>query len=180
MQLSRLERYFLSNQLRILEKLYPSEADELGVQREAIELGYTSIYEMGMDHILDGDDCMSLEDIQEVWDTMDMFLSIDHSFKELDLGDQHTENPERFFCGYDGNNEAKFMSFAMFTVERLGRFRDLPLKQKFYYNSHSPRRDTYKKMLSVWRKIDYTKRFPMSLDDLESVLGASTYIENQQ
>ncbi len=180
MTLSKLERYFLSNQLRILEKLYPAEADELGVQREAIEQGYTLVYEMGMDHILDGDDAITTEEAREVWDTMNMFLSIDDSIKELDLEDQHSKNPERFFSGYDGNNETKFMSFATFTVERLGRFKHLPLKEKFHYNSHSPRRDTYRKMLSVWHKIDYSKRFPMSQDDLESVLGACTDIENQQ
>ena len=56
MPLSKLERYFLSNQLRIMETLFPNEADDFAVQREAIEQGYSFVYGMGMDHILDGSD----------------------------------------------------------------------------------------------------------------------------
>jgi len=101
MELSKLERYFLSNQLRILEALYPTEADEFAVQREAIEQGYSFIYEMGMDHILDGDDVMTQNEAKEVWDAMDMFLSIDRTIQELGLEELHNEHFTRF-RGYDG------------------------------------------------------------------------------
>jgi len=179
MELSKLERYFLSNQLRILEALYPTEADEFAVQREAIEQGYSFIYEMGMDHILDGDDVMTQNEAKEVWDAMDMFLSIDRTIQELGLEELHNEHFTRF-RGYDGNNESKFMGFAAFTVERLRRFTHLPLKEELYFNSHMPTRPIYDRMLTEWRKIDYQHRFPMNKEDLMKVLEAAVHPENRK
>lgn len=179
MELSKLERYFLSNQLRILETLYPTEADEFAVQREAIEQGYSFIYEMGMDHILDGDDAMTPDESKEVWESMDMFLSIDRTIQDLGLEELHNEHFTRF-RGYDGNNESKFMGFAAFTIERLGRFTHLPLKEEIYFNSHMPTRQIYGKMLTEWRKIGYEHRFPMRKEDLMKVLAAADNPENRK
>lgn len=178
MELSKLERYYLSNQLRILEALYPNEADELAVQREAVEQGYSFVYDMGMDHILDGNDAMTPEESKEVWEAMDMFLSIDRTIQDLGLEDLHKEHFTRF-RGYDGNNESKFMGFAAFTVERLGRFTHLPLKEELYFNSHMPTRQIYERMLIEWRKIDYQHRFPMRKEDLMKVLEAAVHPENR-
>jgi uncharacterized protein YfbU (UPF0304 family) len=178
-ELNKLERYYLSNQLRILEALYPNEADELAVQREAVEQGYSLVYDLGMDHILDGNDAMTTEESKEVWDVMDMFLSIDRTIQDLDLKALHEEHSTRF-RGYDGNNERKFMGFAAFTLERLGRFTHLPLKEKLYFNSHMPTRQIYVRMLIEWRKIDYQNRFPMSEDDLMRVLNSAKYPENSK
>jgi uncharacterized protein YfbU (UPF0304 family) len=178
-ELNKLERYYLSNQLRILEALYPNEADELAVQREAVEQGYSLVYDLGMDHILDGNDAMTTEESKEVWDVMDMFLSIDRTIQDLDLKALHEEHSTRF-RGYDGNNESKFMGFAAFTLERLGRFTHLPLKEKLYFNSHMPTRQIYARMLIEWRKIDYQNRFPMREDDLMRVLNSAKYPENSK
>ena len=48
-KLSRLDRLFLSNQLRILEALYPEEANDLARRREALECGYEMLYDWDMD-----------------------------------------------------------------------------------------------------------------------------------
>jgi uncharacterized protein YfbU (UPF0304 family) len=172
-QLSRLERYFLSNQLRILEALYPDEAERFAVQREALEQGYELAYNIGMDHIHDETESLSNEESREVWETMDMFLSIDRTIEDFGLQEFHKGNFTRF-AGYDGNNESKFMGFASFTVERLDRFTHLPLKEDGYFNSHMPTRPVYQRMLKVWRQIPYEKRFPMSKNDLLQVLEAAT------
>lgn len=174
MELSKLERYFLSNQLRILEALYPKEADEFAVQREAVERGYSFIYDMGMDHIFDGNDAMTPEESKEVWEVMEMFLSIDRTIEEMGLQELHEDHFTRF-RGYDGNNETKFMGFAAFTVERLGRFTHLPLEEELYFNSHMPTRQVYERMLSEWRNIPHERRFPMSKDDLIGVLKAAVH-----
>ncbi len=179
MELSKLERYFLSNQLRILEALYPNEADEFAVQREAVEQGYSFIYEMGMDHILDDEDAMTPEEAREVWNAMDMFLSIDRTIQDLGLEELQNKHITRF-RGYDGNNESKFMGFAAFTVERLGRFTHLPLKEELYFNSHMPTREIYARMLTEWRKIDYQNRFPMKKEDLMTVLEAAVHPDNRK
>ncbi len=179
MEISKLDRYFLSNQLRILEALYPQEAGELAVQREAIEEGYSFVYDMGMDHILDGKDAMTPEESKEVWEVMDMFLSIDRTIKNLNLEHLHDEHSTRF-RGYDGNNESKFMGFAAFTVERLKRFTHLPLNEELYFNSHAPMRQTYNRMLVEWRKIGYPQRFPMNEADLMRVLDARIHPDNRK
>jgi uncharacterized protein YfbU (UPF0304 family) len=178
MKLSRLERYFLSNQLRILEALYPEEAESFAVQREAVEQGYELAYTIGMDHIHDETDSVSDEDSKEVWDTMDMFLSIDRTIEESGLQELHSKHFTRF-AGYDGNSESKYMGFASFTVERLARFTHLPLKEDGYFNSHMPTRPVYQRMLQVWRNIPYDKRFPMSKERLLQVLEAAVHPEHR-
>ena len=171
MILSKYERYSLSNQLRILEALYPSEADDLAVQREAVEKGYFLAIEEGMEHIYDSDSVVSLEECEEVWSVMNMFLAIDQTIKALGKANLHDDYFTRF-RGYDGNNEAKFMGFAEFTIKRMGRFAHLPLEKSDYLNSHMPIREMYLSMHEEWQRISLNSRFPMSEQDLIRVLSA--------
>jgi len=178
MKLSKFERYLLANQLQILEALYPDEAEGFAVQREALEHGYEFIYAMHTDHIYDGDDKMTDDECREVWDTMDMFLSIDGSLEKIGR-DGFDDQPMTKFVGYDGNNEAKFMSFASYTVKRLKRFTHLPVDKPNYFNSHMPTRDIYGRMLTEWKKIPDSNRFSMSSDQLQQVLQAAVHPDNR-
>jgi uncharacterized protein YfbU (UPF0304 family) len=178
MKLSRIERYFLSNQLRILEALYPDDAEDFAVQREAVEQGYELAYTIGMDHIHDDSETVSEEESKEVWDTMDMFLSIDRTIENLNLPELHKEHFTRF-SGYDGNNESKYMAFASFTVERMQRFTHLPLEEDGYFNSHMPTRPIYLRMLKVWRGIPYDGRFPMNKERLLQVLEVAVHPDSR-
>lgn len=178
--LSRLDRYFMSNQLRILEALYPDEADSYAVRREAIENGYEMLYNWDMDYIYDGQDIMSPDESKEVWDTMDMFDAINRAVKDLELGTNDLKQKTfTLFRGYDGNNETKFMAFAAFTVERLKRFEYLPMAKKGYWNSHMPMRDIYIRMLNVWKKIPLERRFAISRNELNAILDAVAHPDNQ-
>lgn len=177
-KLTRLDRYFLSNQLRILEALYPEEAKDIAVRRESIERGYEMLYDWDMDYIYDGDDKMTVEESKEVWDTMDMFDAIGRALEELGA-DVAKGMPVVQFCGYDGNNESKFMSFAAFTVERLGRFEYLPMAKKGYWNSHMPIRPIYQRMLMEWHKISELQRSDLSKDQLIAILKAAIHPENR-
>lgn len=173
---SKRDRIFLVNQLRILEALYPDDAESLGVQREALQRGYEMLYAWDVEHIYDGDDKMGVEDSKEVWDTMDMFDAIGRSVDEsFDIADY----PLTKFAGYDGNNEGKFMSFAQFTVERLKRFEYVPMQKEGYFNSHMPVREIYGRMLDEWKKVPSQNRFHMSHDELKAVLGAAVHPENR-
>lgn len=179
MKLSKVEKYLLTNQLRILEALYPNERNHLAGQREALERGYEFIYSMDIDQSFDVDDEMTVEESKEVWNTMDMFLSIDRSIQKV--GPEEFEgNYHKRFSGYDGNNETKFMAFASYTVERLKRFTHLPLEEPNYFNSHSPRREIYLRMLNEWEKIPAPNKYEMSRAQLEEVLGAAVYTEAGQ
>ena len=171
---SRLDRYFLSNQLRIMEALYPDEANDFAVRRESIEKGYEIFYEIDMSYIYGGNDKMTAEESREVWDTMDMFDAIDRALKIHGVG-LAEGMPITQFRGYDGNNEAKFMSFAAFTVERLGRFKYLPMAKEGYWNSHAPSREPYSRMLSEWKEIPSPENFDLSKDQLRRVLEAAIH-----
>jgi uncharacterized protein YfbU (UPF0304 family) len=87
--------------------------------------------------------------------------------------------PFNKFAGYDGNNEAKFMSFARFTVERLKRFEYVPMQKPGYWNSHMPVRDIYGRMLAEWIKEPMPERMTMSEARLKAVLAAAIHPENR-
>ena len=171
-RLTRLERHFLSNQLRILEALYPEEAEDLAIEREAVERGYEMLYDFQIQHIFDGDDVMTPEECLEVWDTFDMFGAIDRAIEELEQPKLRIE-PGGCFSGYDGNNESKFMAFAAYTVKRLERFVNVRLAKENYWNSHMPVRGMYKRMLNEWKKLPFEAQQNLSKDALERILKAA-------
>lgn len=178
MKLTRIERYTLSNQLRIMESMFPNEANDLSVQREIFEKGYEFLYDQGMQHIYPDDETMKAADCKEVWDTMDMFDGIDRSLPVLTKEEIDAALFTKF-SGYDGNNEGGFMFFAEFTVERLRRFTYLKLDKPGYWNSHFPIRQVYQRMLAVWEKFPVKERFNMSRDQLLSVLDAAAHPESR-
>ena len=171
MKLTKQERIGLIHQHRIIQRLYP---DEVTDNEKAIEIlinGYEYLYDELYGCVYDGEDTMSEEECKEVWDTLSMFESIDRTIK--DMGAKHYDGMGTKFFGYDGNNEGKFLGFAEFTVMKLRRFSHLPLEKDNYFNSHTPARNTYGNMLSVWKKIDVAERYPMSQENLDKVLDAS-------
>lgn len=177
LKLSRFDRYKLANQLRILEALYPDEAEDIAIQREAIEHGYELLYRWQMEHIYDGDDVMTAEECLEVWDTLDMFDVISRSMEKSGNA-AHGKNFASKFVGYDGNNETKFMSFAAYTVERLKRFEYV--RRERGWNSHMPVRDMYRRMLTVWRSFGSSGRGLLSESQLTEVLEAAIHPENRR
>jgi uncharacterized protein YfbU (UPF0304 family) len=177
-KLSRLDRLFLSNQMRILEALYPNDADDIAVQREAIERGYEMLYGWDMDHIYDGDDVMTAAESSEVWDTLDMFDAINRFVSRTD--DEEIKNsPFTKFMGYDGNNEGKFMAFTAYTIERLKRFEFVPTPKKNYWNSHMPVREIYQRMLEEWRKTPRERRFDLTVAEAKAILAAAVHPSNR-
>lgn len=180
MKLTKLERIFLVNQLKILEALYPDEAEQLSLQREALEQGYEMLYAWHTEYIYEGDDVMTAEESREVWDTMEMFDAIDRSLRELPQDQVDDKRLWTKFMGYDGNNEGKFMSFAQFTVERMKRFDYLPMVKPGYFNSHMPVRDIYRRMLAEWKNVPSQSRFDLNQVDLNKILGAAVHPENRE
>lgn len=172
-RLSRLDRLFLSNQMKILEALYPREAEAIAVQREAVERGYEILYGSDMDHIYDGDDVMTEEESREVWDTLSMFDAINRFIKNADDVEIKERNFTKF-SGYDGNDESKFMAFSAYTVERLRRFAHVPLENDMYWNSHRPMREIYGRMLSEWYNVPKERRFALSTTDVKKILDAAS------
>ncbi len=143
MELSPIERWILSNQLEILEALYPDNAKSFAVQRKAIECGYMAAIDLPFNA-----NTMADADSNEVWNTLQMFDDINNSIRELET-DVFENHRRRKFCGYDGNDEAEFMAFASYTVKCLKRWEDLPLRNPDF-NSHRQMRPIYRNMLATW------------------------------
>ena len=162
--MDKLKRYELINQLLILEKLYPEEADYYARNRKALENGYELQYSWLTENISDG---LSEEECKEVLDILDMYRSITFSWQRLHEGE---ELPEKLkFRGFDGNNETALMSYVQYFVIDLERFDELTYgKEHPYFNSHCPMLDKYRRMLSVWKKYD----FDLTEEQIASVMEA--------
>lgn len=178
-KLSRFERLLLSNQMRILEALYPQDAEQIAISREAVERGYEMLYEWEiMEHIYDGSSIMTREESEEVWDTLDMFSEIQNFF-ERNPNSKLKDKPFSHFRGYDGNTESKFMAFAAYTVKRLQRFESIVLAKENYWNSHMQIRDVYRRMLKEWEKAPRVERMNLSEADVEALLAAAIHPDHR-
>lgn len=146
-ELSRVERWILSNQYRILEALYPEEADHLAHAREALEQGFEGRYEDLASHI--DESVLSPQECREVVDILAMYDALQRS--RTALGEQTKIKEEEVrFAGFDGNNETAQMVYARhFCGGPLGRFQGLDTAKDF--NSHFPSLDSYRAMLRVWK-----------------------------
>ena len=171
LSLTLKERLFLSNQYRILEALYPDEADAYAVRREALEQGYELLYDWEVTHISDGEHMLTREEALEVWETFEMFDSLKRSAENLGKLEWLSKQRNSSFLGYDGNNETKFMALCSYTIERLGRFRYIDLPGENYFNSHCPMRPTYRKMLERWKECTGEDRFNLTKAQIGHVLG---------
>lgn len=170
-KLSWKERLMLSNQLRILEGLYPEEAGDLANYREAIEKGYELHYG-DASHIYPDDECFPAGQCQEVIDILDMHRALSTSYQ--DLKKPLIEESDIKFCGFDGNNESSQMAYAGYFMNTLNRFKELRDYSDYSdYNSHSPTLDFYRRMLEVWRSYG-DKRFNLSDEQIKKILEAKT------
>ena len=162
--LSKIERWILSNQYLVLERLYPDEAKWYAERREAIERGYELHYQDGPDHISDP---MPVHECKEVLDILTMFSTIQESMERLtDKSgiNQHWSE----FPGFDGNNEYRQLGYAhYFCGHDGGRFPELKDK---VVNSHFPGLAKLRAMLAEWRKIDNHRH--MTNGDLVRITNA--------
>lgn len=166
MRLSTTERLILINQLKILEKLYPEEADSYAVNRKALEEGYVLHYEWIFEWLFDE---MSEDECREVIDILDMYSSLLFSYQKL-LDKDGIEESDIEFRGFDGNTETKQLSYATYFMHDLDRFNELHDNSPYpNYNSHCPMLGKYRLMIQVWKsksKNDLTK------EDILEILGS--------
>jgi uncharacterized protein YfbU (UPF0304 family) len=68
--------------------------------------------------------------------------------------DQSASHSWATFKGFDGNNESELRRFALFLVERQGRFTEQQgnLARTDHFDSHMPCRSKYEAMLSEWER----------------------------
>jgi len=185
MKLDRKDRFIISNQLKILEALYPEEASSYAIQRTAFEEGYESHYDWALEHI--SEKTLTEDETGEVVDTLDMYSAIRRSVSQL--SDKTGLNDFMIrFRGYDGNDpkEVQMLGYARYFVVELERFQDILDGQEkhFDFNSHMQIRDVYKRMLKEWQAIpsgiQTGQRHNLTKEQIIKILDASTHPENRE
>lgn len=150
MELTKKERLSFIYQLRILEALYPDEAEYYAKNRTALEEGYTYHYDWMIEHLYDE---LSEEQCREVIDILDMYSEIAWGLEKLGEDDELRKHHLAKFRGFDGNNETHLMAYVRYFVVDLDRFSILKHDEYPYFNSHCPMLNTYREMLARWREM---------------------------
>ncbi len=166
MELTKTERWILSNQYKVLESLYPDEAEDYGNCRKVLERGYELHYNEITGHI--DADVMSEDECDEVIDILTMFKLLRRAYDDL----QEKPDIEELllkFSGFDGNNERKQLSYARFFLSHdSGRVNDLDWPD--VSNSHFPVIEDYRRMLIEWKKSK--KEYHLTPDDIVRISSA--------
>ena len=145
MKLDLKDRLLISNQLKILEKLYPEEAAYYSKHRTAIENGYELHYPWLVEHFYEE---MSEAECKEILDILDMYRAITFSSKNI----QDLTGIDDYwlkFKGFDGNHEVKQLGYARYFIVDLERYEELKYGMEFpTFNSHSRTLEKYRSMLN--------------------------------
>ncbi len=93
-------------------------------------------------------------EVNFVAEVLNMWEHIEESYAKLDRADRgkvdasgYPEGPR--FIGFDGNNEGYLMGVVSTLINTLGAFPAFAGRSRL--NSHSPRKEYYERMLSVFR-----------------------------
>ena len=175
MKLSRVERWILSNQYRILEQIYPNEADSLARQRRVLEEGFELEYNWIAQHIYEDQDTLSSEECKEVIQILSMFSAIKRTYEALDDKSGIDEWTTKF-AGFDGNTETSQLAYARHFCEGDGgRFKDLDRGDAL--NSHAPALDAYRRLLGEWEQSQ--DKINLSKDDLIRITREYIHPDNR-
>lgn len=167
-KLTKMERFMLSNQLRILEKLYPEEASSIAQSRTAIEEGYALHYGWMLEGIYDE---LPAEECRFVLDTLAMHNAMLQAFPDGVPDDMRSKIA---FRGFDGNNETEYLGYVRYFIDQLGRYGQLKEMTDAHafrgFNSHMPMRGKYRRMLEQWRMA--ADPYVLTRADVEAILQA--------
>jgi uncharacterized protein YfbU (UPF0304 family) len=150
MKLSRIERWILSNQYKILEQLDPEQAAQYACCRNAIDCGYEGDYDWIAADVSDESDGLSSAACGEVIDILEMYSDLQRGFDALD-DTSDIRDYQITFPGFDGNHESKRVGYCRHLCGGQGRYHDL--RRPTDWESHRPVIDAYRRMLAVWRPI---------------------------
>tara|TARA_R110000787_G_scaffold37145_7_gene94603 strand:- start:3420 stop:3935 length:516 start_codon:yes stop_codon:yes gene_type:complete len=166
MKLDKIQRVILANQLKILEALYPDDAEFLAPKRTALEEGYALHYEDLAESYYDE---LPEEECKFVLDVLDMYRSITFSYREME-DKSGVSNEDIRFKGFDGNNETQYMAYCRYFIDDLGRFQELIEGQEYHdFNSHTPMIQIYRDRLASWRELQ--ENFFLTKGKIKEILG---------
>lgn len=176
MKLTRVERWILSNQYRILEQLHPQEGDWYSRSREALEQGYEREYDRIAQFVYADKDCMPVEQGVEVFEILLMFCELLDAYQTLD--DTSIDPGYIRFRGFDGNNEAAHLAYCRYLCEDERNTRFRRLERGDDYNSHMPLLDNYRRMLADWRERGGGRR-QLTKDDVIAIISQAPHPDSE-
>lgn len=115
------QRLILINQYKILEKLYPEEAETYSQHREILEEGYTLHYN-DLIQVISEDIPENL--LREVLDILDMYRGLYFAVASREKSPEY-KNKQIYFPGFDGNEEVKHLKYTLFFIFKLDRYDEL-------------------------------------------------------
>ena len=151
-RLSRIERWVLANQYRILEALYPDDAEHYKQAREVLEEGYEAHYGDIYTSLVRGENTLSGALCDEVQQILQMYWVLQRTYESLpDIEKDGIDATKLTFPGFDGNNETKLMAYARWYCIDCGNFAGLRYDDRF--NSHRVKLGDYQQMLARWNAL---------------------------
>ena len=162
-ELNIAERLILANQCKILEKLYPSDAEYYSASREALERGFTLEYPSVFGAISERQ--LSRDHCRWVMNVLDMFASLQNAYSEFN--DASDIDPAKLqFRGFSANDESDLLGYVLY-LRRTGRWSDVLGNGDL--NSHAPSSERYNRMLEKWKaSVD---RDMLTKDDIVRIIA---------
>lgn len=122
-------------------------------------------------------------ELREVLDILEMWSFIETSYAELSEEDKasllakaHSFTTAPKFPGFDGNNEAGYISISSILIDQLDRFQDFRGRD---LNAHMPTIDIYNRMLAKFREVREGNWNLLEVDELGSVLAERIHPDNR-
>lgn len=159
------DRFLISNQLKILEKLYPDEAHTYQIHRKAVEHGFVFHYSWMIEHLKEE---MPVSESEEVVKIFMMYRALKSSFKNLK--DRSGINEEDLlFRGFNKTTEEHLLAYAKYFLFDLQRFKELH-KEEFYpsLESPTPMLKQYRRMLLAWN--EFPDKENMTKEQIQQLL----------
>lgn len=169
MELTRPERWILSNQYRLLEALYAEDAEHFRKVREALESGDSALIASYSAFIRFERPPLSDEDSSLVHAILSMYDALQASHRELsDPTDIEVASLQ--FPGFDAEVETAFRQYTGYLIEEEKEFIDLDRQADL--TSVGPSLPMYRRMLEAWRS--YANARQLSLVQILYLLQAGT------
>lgn len=170
MKLEKRDRLLLINQYKILAALEKSEASYYLELVEILERGYAIFYSMVDEWVSDD---MPEEKGKFVLNLLGLYREIE-DVKRSTKDERILQHNYAIFAGFDGNEEAEYLVFCRFLIERQGKFQE----QKQYVdintgmNSHMPMVQKYKRMLTARAELGDLRSYRLTVDQVLGILDA--------
>jgi hypothetical protein len=166
MELSRKERLVLANYYLVHEKLYPESKETYARLRKALDDAYELHFNELVDRVSEG--ALSEQECRELFDILKMWRSLVTAYHHLGSEDKDAIEGPIEFMGFDGEDEARLLSYVRYIIRECGLFTELDSGGDL--DSGMPMLEWYRNMLGEWQGCS-EKEF-LSREDIVRIMSA--------